>query len=162
MYVPTYSFLLRLGRRKRRQALAAACSRYVLLRSVKLANRGTRACALGLPQPVTGPGRVTIATGRNVVERLVVAGAEADAVDGRVDEAKVVMGILVGQRHDPPPTAARSRWCRPAIREMPRPLRQRPERSHRSHQRHRPRRARPWSSGSPGRLPDRRDGHTGG
>src|SRR5580692_2389198 len=44
-----------------------------------------------------------VVTGSNVVKRLVVAGALGDAVDGGVNEAKVVMGVLVRQRHESRP-----------------------------------------------------------
>ena len=40
---------------------------------------------------------------RDVVERLVVQGATADLVDGRVDEAEVVPCVLVGERYEPCP-----------------------------------------------------------
>jgi hypothetical protein len=40
------------------------------------------------------------------VKGLVVAGAAGDAVDGGVDEAEVVMGVLVGQRHESPHSGA--------------------------------------------------------
>src|SRR5208282_1173295 len=44
-----------------------------------------------------------VVTGSNIVKRFVVAGAAGDAVDGGVNEAKVVMGVLVGQRHESRP-----------------------------------------------------------
>ena len=51
----------------------------------------------------SGSRLVTVEAGRNVVKGLVVAGAAADVVDGGVDEAEVVMGVLVGQHHDSRP-----------------------------------------------------------
>ena len=39
----------------------------------------------------------------DVVERLVVQGATADPVDGRVHEAEVVGRVLVGERYEPCP-----------------------------------------------------------
>src|ERR1019366_6669459 len=44
-----------------------------------------------------------VAAGSDVVEGLVVAGAAGDAVDGGVNEAEAVMGVLVGQRHESRP-----------------------------------------------------------
>src|ERR1039458_8178446 len=44
-----------------------------------------------------------VGTGSDVVEGLVVAGAAGDAVDGWVNEAEAVMGVLVGQRDESRP-----------------------------------------------------------
>ena len=54
----------------------------------------------------SGSGRVAVGAGCvgcDVVKCSVVAGAAGDAVDRGVDEAEVVMGVLVGQRHKPSP-----------------------------------------------------------
>src|SRR5580692_8035713 len=44
-----------------------------------------------------------VVTGSNIVKRLVVTGAAGDAVDGGVNEAQVMTGVLVGQRHESRP-----------------------------------------------------------
>ena len=48
-------------------------------------------------------GRVAVETGRDVVERPVVAGAAGDAGDDGVDGAEVVLGVLVGERDESSP-----------------------------------------------------------
>src|SRR5580658_63269 len=44
-----------------------------------------------------------VVTGSNIVKCLAVAGAAGDSVDEGVNEAKVVMSVLVGQRDEPAP-----------------------------------------------------------
>lgn len=53
--------------------------------------------------PVADGADGQVVTSRDVVKGLVVAGTAGDAVDGRVDEAQIVLCVLVGQRHQPRP-----------------------------------------------------------
>src|SRR5712691_2675355 len=61
-------------------------------------------------------GRVAV-TGGDVVEGLMVLRAAGDLVDGRVNEAEVALGVLVGEGDDPCPQGrARARAGVPADR----------------------------------------------
>src|SRR5712691_1023881 len=73
-----------------------------------------RACSVAGDRRGGKLGRVAV-TGGDVVEGLVVLRAAGDPVDGRVDEAKVALGVLVGEGDDPGPQGrARARAGVPA------------------------------------------------
>src|SRR6202007_186977 len=64
--------------------------------------------------------RRVVRAGGDVVEGLVVVRATCDLVDGRVDEAEVALGVLVGEGNDPGPDGrAGARAAVPAARVTP-------------------------------------------
>jgi hypothetical protein len=78
-----------------------------------------RGCAVADDRPVGELGPVGV-PGGDVVEGLVVVPIAGDPVDGRVDEAEVALGVLVGEGDDPGPQgSARARAGVPADRVTP-------------------------------------------